>query len=462
MIRTTRAAIAAMVATAFIAFSGTITATPTAVAAQAVSAKELRAEAIYYQKAGLTSRRDLVVDSMGSALKVKLWREFVSTWNSINQHMTMNSTVPADLPEDGHVFVVLGSALSKTGALKPKFERRLKLALKAAEKYPKSTILVSGGAARNGHTEAGVGAAWLRDHGVDDSRILVEDKASSTISNALNSVRMMAASSKYSSYSLVTDSSHMRRSSILFEAAETRVQEAAKAEWSMKRLANVAYPDMPAAGKVPLSDWSVSYTAGNVASVFGIYSNYKKVLADPPAKPTLTSISVAAKTELSAGQALSDANLRVVASYDDGAYRRRVTKVKVSSFQTSSLGEQTAEVKYSSGGVTKADTFSYVVVKSSSKVGLTLSKTKAKRNKTRVKVTASITTATGLAPVGDVLIYVGGKKVKTVALSADAAGVVRYKLPKLKKVGERKVKVKYVGASLIEASAASATLAVIR
>lgn len=456
MFHTARTVVATVIATAFIALAGGVILEPPAQAADAPTVRELRAEAVYYQQAGLGSRRDIVVGSMGSSLRVNLWDDFVHTWSSINKKMTMNSTVPSGLPSKGHVFVVLGSALSKSGWIKPKFKRRLALAVKAAKRYPHAKILVSGGAERNGRTEAEVGAAWLRDQGLPASRIMIEKKSASTVGNAQYSMAMLAKSKKYTSYSLVTDSSHMRRASVLFEAAEVKVQEDKKSRWSMKRLANLAHIDMASAGKGPLSKSSVSYTASNVASVLGILPQYQKLLADHPKKPTLTSISARTVRSVQAGKSVRSA-LRVTAYYNHGEYQRTVRSVKVKGFSSAKLGSDTASAKYSYAGVTKSNDFRYKVVKAKSSARLSLSSTELKRNSTKLVAKAKVS-STGAKATGKVAFYLDGRLFKTVKLSK--SGEAKYSFGKLKAKGQRSVKVKYLGNSLVGSKTDSAKIQV--
>ena len=61
--------------------------------------------------------------------------------------------------------------------------------------------------------------AWLLAKGIPASRILVEQKSTSTIGNAANSMAILAKKPAYTSYSLITATSHMRRSMVLFTAA---------------------------------------------------------------------------------------------------------------------------------------------------------------------------------------------------------------------------------------------------
>lgn len=466
MVRTARVLVATLVAASFFAFTGGVVVEPVSHAARAASVTELKAQVIYFQQARQTDERDLALSAMGasSAWEAELWADFAESWSSINKSMKMNSKVPSGLPKRGHVFVVLGSSLKKSGKVSTKYERRLKVALKALAKYPRSKVLVTGGAPKNGHTEGEVGYKWLVAHDIAKSRVLVEKRASSTIGNAKYSMAILAGSPKYTSYSLISDSSHLRRASILFDAAKVLVQEQSGRAWSITREPNVAYMDMKTAGQVPLADWSVAYTASNVASLFGITSRYKKVLASPPSEPVLTAVTLTAPTKVTytVGEKLSTRGMVVKAVYDKGVYTTIVTDgVKVSGFSSKSVGDGSVTASYSDGSVTKKSSFGYRIVKASSRTKATASRTTLKRNRTRVALKVRIsTTANGVTPTGKVRFYLDGKRLKTIRIDADDKGSVKYTYPKLSRTGKRVLKAVYVGNSVLKGSKRSVTVKV--
>jgi uncharacterized SAM-binding protein YcdF (DUF218 family) len=453
--RTARALVATLVVTAFLAVTGGVVADAPSHAAGTASIASLKARAIYFQQARKTTERDLAVSSMAatSAWEAKLWTGFIASWSSINNSMTMNTAVPDGLPAKGHVFVVLGSALTSSGTMSTKFERRLKLVVKALQKYPAAKVLVSGGAARNGVTEAEAGRKWLLAKDIDESRIVVEKKSSSTIGNAKYSMAALAAADTVTSYSLISDSSHLRRASVLFDAAAVLVQEGTGTAWSIQRLANVAYPDMSGAGQGPLSASSVEYTASNVASLFGVSSAYKKLVATPPSTPVLTALAVTAPTKVTyrVGESLSTKGLVVKAVYDQGAYAKVVTKAaKLSGFDSAAVGTGETTAAYTESGVTKTSSFSYTVVRATSKLGVKLSTKTLKRKKTRVKAVATVVASTStLVPTGTVRFFLDGKLLKSVDLTAESKGQTRFTYPKVTKKGTHKIVVKYLGNDLI-------------
>lgn len=454
--RTFRGIVAAVVVTALLLPGGISNGTPGAQAAVVAAAPDLRAQVIYFQQNANLARRDLALGSItaSSAWQGQLWNDFIADWTSVNKQLKINTSVPGGLPAKGHVFVLLGAGLTASGKISTKLERRLAVTLSALKAYPNSHVLVSGGKPKNGKSEAQVMADWLVGKGIAKARILTEAGSSSTVSNATNSMEILANLSAYSSYSLISDASHLRRATILFAAATVRVQEKSGKAWPIKRVGNVAYPDEVGAGQNPLPTWSVSYIASNVASVFGLSADYQKLVATPPSLPVLTSIEVVDSDTLtySVGDPASSQSPSVRASYDNGALTREVaSEVKVTGIDTSKVGKRFATVTYSEGKVTKSATFAYEVVKASSKLSLSLSSKTVKTAKTKVLATVKVSTkAPGITPTGEVKFYLDGKKLYTSTLPAD--GVVKFKYPKIKKKGKHLIQVKYTGDSRLNST----------
>ncbi len=84
--------------------------------------------------------------------------------------------------------VILGYGLNPDGTMRTILRRRVLTGLAVAQFFPESPIIVTGGNPQNGKTEAGQMHNMLRSLGVPDDRIIVEDKANSTVQNAQFSV----------------------------------------------------------------------------------------------------------------------------------------------------------------------------------------------------------------------------------------------------------------------------------
>jgi uncharacterized SAM-binding protein YcdF (DUF218 family) len=126
--------------------------------------------------------------------------------------------------------VVLGYGLEPDGSMRTILRRRVLTGLTVAQFFPQSPIIVTGGNPRNGKTEAGQMRNMLVMLGFPAHRIIVEDRANSTIQNARFSVPL-AKEAGTSGIILVTSSTHQDRADGNFVDAGGNV------------LATVSYPD---------------------------------------------------------------------------------------------------------------------------------------------------------------------------------------------------------------------------
>ncbi|MGV0852596.1 YdcF family protein [Mycolicibacterium phlei] len=126
--------------------------------------------------------------------------------------------------------VILGYGLNDDGTMRPILRRRVLTGLTVAQFFPQSPIIVTGGNPRNGKTEAGQMRRMLLMLGFPDNRIIVEDKANSTVQNARFSVPL-AKEAGTTGIILVTSSTHQDRADTNFVEAGGNV------------LATVSYPD---------------------------------------------------------------------------------------------------------------------------------------------------------------------------------------------------------------------------
>lgn len=126
--------------------------------------------------------------------------------------------------------VILGYGLKDNGTMRPILYTRVLTGLAVAQMFPQSPVIVTGGNPRNGRTEAGEMRKTLRVLGLPDDRIIVEDRANSTVQNARFSVPL-AKDAGTSGIILVTSSSHQDRADGNFADAGGNV------------LATVSFPD---------------------------------------------------------------------------------------------------------------------------------------------------------------------------------------------------------------------------
>ncbi|HYR17326.1 MAG TPA: YdcF family protein [Mycobacterium sp.] len=126
--------------------------------------------------------------------------------------------------------VILGYGLNPDGTMRTILRRRVLTGLTVTQFFPQSPIIVTGGNPQNGKTEAGQMAAMLQLLGLPANRIIVEDKANSTVQNARFSVPL-AKQAGTSGIILVTSTTHQGRADGDF------------ADTGGNLLATVSYPD---------------------------------------------------------------------------------------------------------------------------------------------------------------------------------------------------------------------------
>jgi len=144
----------------------------------------------------------------------------------------ISSAAPAAVTKDFSrpAIVILGYGLNPDGTMRTILRRRVLTGLAVAQFFPQSPIIVTGGNPQNGKTEAEQMRAMLRFLGFPDERIIVEDKANSTVQNARFSVPL-AEQAGTSGIILVTSTTHQDRADGNFVDAGANL------------LATVSYPD---------------------------------------------------------------------------------------------------------------------------------------------------------------------------------------------------------------------------
>ncbi|MBF6209831.1 YdcF family protein [Nocardia puris] len=163
-------------------------------------------------------------DAMGRLAAVDPAKK-AGTDNVIHAVTAAAGTLPNPLPalvgpQTG--IVVLGYGLLPDGALRPELVNRLTAAWLQAVASPFSPIVLTGGNPRNGIAEADAMAHWLIGRGIPASRIHIENRAGSTVQNALFSTRILRDIGATSAV-VVTSPNHIRRAVADFIVAGTRV-----------------------------------------------------------------------------------------------------------------------------------------------------------------------------------------------------------------------------------------------
>ncbi|MGB3351465.1 MAG: YdcF family protein [Mycobacterium sp.] len=126
--------------------------------------------------------------------------------------------------------VILGYGLKPDGTMRLILHTRVLAGLAVAQIFPQAPIIVTGGNPRNGNTEAEQMGKMLRLYGTPRERIILEERANSTVQNAAFSVPL-AKQADTSGIILITSSSHQDRADGNFADAGGNV------------LATVSFPD---------------------------------------------------------------------------------------------------------------------------------------------------------------------------------------------------------------------------
>lgn len=126
--------------------------------------------------------------------------------------------------------VILGYGLKPDGSMRAILYHRTLTGLAIAQAFPQAPVIVTGGNPQNGQTEAAQMRNLLVMLGLPPSRIIVEDRAGSTVQNAQFSVPL-AKKAGATGIIVVTSSTHQGRADQNFADAGGNV------------LATVSFPD---------------------------------------------------------------------------------------------------------------------------------------------------------------------------------------------------------------------------
>ena len=148
------------------------------------------------------------------------WTYIMNLWEA---PITVNNELPDGLPEDDSLCLVgLGFQLNPDGTMRDELVERLKVMLSASEKYPNAVIVCTGGGTAADDptaTEAGRMAEWLEAHGVNPSRLIVEDHSLATAQTAIYTLDIL--SEKYPQVrqiAIISSDYHIATGTLLFGA----------------------------------------------------------------------------------------------------------------------------------------------------------------------------------------------------------------------------------------------------
>ena len=160
--------------------------------------------------------------------KGKLWTDIMDYWDYANNELEVNiDKLPDNLPNDDTMaLTVLGFELNDEGTMQDELIGRLTVALACAEQYPNAYVICTGGGTAKNNpdvTEGGLMGEWLLEHGLDEKRLIIEDKSHTTAENASNSYDILLKDyPQVNSVVLISSSYHIAWGSLLFESAFMR------------------------------------------------------------------------------------------------------------------------------------------------------------------------------------------------------------------------------------------------
>ncbi len=145
-----------------------------------------------------------------------------------------------------HAFVVLGFEL-KDGKMAPELVGRCDAAAAAARSFPSAILVCSGGpTGKNNpqsHTEAGLMKRYLVEKcGIDAGRIFIDEKAMSTVQNAVNTFEILRTRG-IQTITVVTSSYHQRWGQVIYNAMSALCQQ--DSGYAVKIVENYCYEIAP-------------------------------------------------------------------------------------------------------------------------------------------------------------------------------------------------------------------------
>ena len=175
----------------------------------------------------------------------KLWTEIINYWYEANNMKVNIGEIPEGLDDDNTTaIVVLGFKLNDDGTMQDELMGILDTAYMVAQKYTNIYVaLTGGGTALNNTnaTEADLMAAYLIDKGVDENRIIIENKSKTTVENAEFTYTILRE--KYPNVNkiiMITSHYHVPRGCILYNT-KLLLEAYNKKDEVIKIIANAGY-----------------------------------------------------------------------------------------------------------------------------------------------------------------------------------------------------------------------------
>ncbi len=215
------------------------------------------------------------------------WKAILECWRSPGLGKPVHYDVlPDGLPETEELcLIVLGFQLNPDGTMRDELRGRLGVALNSARKYPKAYVLCTGGGTASedpSATEAGVMAKWLAEQGVEENRIIVEDRSLTTAQNAIFSREiLLSCFPSVKQLAVVSSDYHVATGELLFRAeAILRAEDPGNAMPEV--VANAAYRSSHAPLSAMFQAGALIELNGDAETAYKIYYDTYDINALPP------------------------------------------------------------------------------------------------------------------------------------------------------------------------------------
>ena len=226
------------------------------------------------------------LDALDSDLGAR-WKKIVDIWTAAEKEQTLNyGVLPDGLPDTDELCIVaLGFQLEPDGTMRDELIERLKVVLNSANKYKNAYVVCTGGgtATENENaTEAGEMAKWLISNGVDEKRVIVEDKSLTTAQNAIYTCDILEKSYPgVKKIVIISSDYHIATGTLLFKSEFIlRAEKAGEEKYEV--ISNAAW-------KAPSGTLSSMFQAGalielsgDVKTAFEIYYDNYDIHELPP------------------------------------------------------------------------------------------------------------------------------------------------------------------------------------
>ena len=204
----------------------------------------------YYEDEA-NDRVNVLLDELKETDKTewKRWSKIMDLWRAGLRQLLNYDVLPDGLPDTEELcIVVLGFELYSNGSMRGELVKRLEVAYASAEKYKNAYVLCTGGGTASYNktiTEAGQMAKWLKEKGIDEKRIIVEDKSESTAQNVIYTYDILLKQYPQVKKIAIVSSDYHIEPSILFFEAYAEMQDYAGTEKELEVVSNASWKSPP-------------------------------------------------------------------------------------------------------------------------------------------------------------------------------------------------------------------------